>query len=121
MPYGLKLPTAFNEYENGKHRRYGLLFSVNGGAFAVAKLLSNPSEKLVLGGLTLQNLSAGMILFTVVMIIDIYLFGMNLRHTLTHDPAGSKLDTTELFAWQGRVVLIAIGVLICAGWVLAAR
>jgi uncharacterized membrane protein len=87
----------------------------------VAKLLSNPSEKLVLGGLTLQNLSAGMILFTAVMIIDIYLFGMNMRHTLTHDPDESELDTTALFAWPGRVVLIAIGVLICAGWALAAR
>ena len=29
----------FDTYEVGKHRRYSLLFAVNGGAFAVAKLL----------------------------------------------------------------------------------
>jgi hypothetical protein len=28
----------FRAYEDGKHRRYELLFAVNGGAFAIAKL-----------------------------------------------------------------------------------
>jgi len=29
-------PKLFELYENGKHRRYSLLFSINGGAFAIA-------------------------------------------------------------------------------------
>jgi hypothetical protein len=33
---------AFKAYEDGKHRRYGLLFSVNGGAVATAKLYGDP-------------------------------------------------------------------------------
>jgi hypothetical protein len=35
----LTLKEASELYENGKHRRYSLLFSVNGGAFAIAKLV----------------------------------------------------------------------------------
>lgn len=32
---------VFSDYEQGKHRRYSLLFSVNGGAFAITQLLAN--------------------------------------------------------------------------------
>jgi hypothetical protein len=37
-----KISENFKAYENGKHRRYNLLFSVNSGAFAVAKLFTDP-------------------------------------------------------------------------------
>jgi hypothetical protein len=40
MTEGRKLPAYFREYEDGKHRRYILLFAVNGGAFAIANLFS---------------------------------------------------------------------------------
>jgi hypothetical protein len=40
-------------YEDGKHRRYGLLFAVNGGAFAIARLLPCTGTTLVVGELRL--------------------------------------------------------------------
>ena len=119
MRYGLKLPPYFKEYEDGKHRRYGLLFSVNGGAFAVAKVLFDPNAKTVLGALSLTQLAVGMILFTVVMVTDIFLFGRNLRSTLPCDPKDPASTTTELFAVRGQVVLALLGALLAAGWALA--
>ena len=91
-------------YEDGKHRRYSLLFSVNGGAFAIAKLLVGAEEKpaTVLGQLTLPELSWGMILFTAVMVADIYAFGYKMR----------KDFALKVFATIGKVVLISIGLLV---------
>ena len=60
----------FKAYESGKHRRYNLLFAVNGGAFAVAKLLDEKGTAGV-GKLTVDNLAYGMIAFTIVMGFDI--------------------------------------------------
>ena len=96
-------------YEEGKHRRYNLLFAVNGGAFAIAKLLAVPQEKtssvVVLEGLSLWHLSLGMTLLTIVMVLDIFMFGQNMRKRMP-----------ELFGWQGKLVLILIGLLLCVGW-----
>jgi hypothetical protein len=98
-------------YEEGKHRRYSLLFSVNGGAFTVAKILvgSECKPPVVLGRLTLPELSWGMILFTVVMVLDIYAFGHKMRN---------KHFLPEAFDWRGKSVLISIGLIICLGWFL---
>jgi hypothetical protein len=111
MKSELSLKEAFEIYENGKHRRYGLLFSVNGGAFAIAKLLTGEPGKdgAVLGALSLPELSAGMALFTVVMIADIFMFGQKMRTTCLRDA----------FGWQGKTVLLSTGLLLCAGWLLA--
>jgi hypothetical protein len=102
---------ALDLYENGKHRRYNLLFSVNGGAFAIAKLLTGEPGKpgIVLGALTLPELSAGMALFTAVMVADIYSFGYKMR----------KNNLPEAFDWRGKAVLLLLGVLVVAGWLLA--
>jgi hypothetical protein len=35
-----QVPDSFKYYEDGKHRRYSLLFAVNGGAFAIAKVFA---------------------------------------------------------------------------------
>ena len=105
-----KVPESFKAYEDGKHRRYSLLFAVNGGAFAVAKLLADKQGAAVLGSLTLHQLSFGMILFTVVMIADIFMFGEKMRTTYLPDA----------FGWQGKTVLLLVGALICAGWFLVA-
>ena len=104
---------AFKLYEDGKHRRYALLFSVNGGAFAIAKLLleskAPPSDTIhVIGNLTLTELSIGMAIFTAIMVLDIYLFGEKMRKRLP-----------GAFQWQGKLVLGMIGLLICAGWLRA--
>jgi hypothetical protein len=106
----LTLKDAKELYETGKHRRYGLLFSVNGGAFAIAKLITGESGKpgVVLGNLTLTELSVGMVAFTAVMICDIYAFGDKMRKTFLEND----------FGWQGKAVLLVLGVLLCLGWLL---
>lgn len=106
-----KVPESFKTYEDGKHRRYQLLFAVNGGAFTVAKLFADKSAVNVLGSLTLCQLSAGMVLFTAVMTADIFMFGEKMRTKYLSDA----------FGWQGKTVLILIGTIICAGWILVAR
>ncbi len=106
-----ELKDKFELYENGKHRRYSLLFSVNGGAFAVAKLLTGePDGKagIVLGGLHLWQLSLGMIVFTAVMIWDIFEFGRKIR----------KAYLPDAFGIQGKIVLLSLGALLCVGWLL---
>ena len=109
-PAELKLKEAFDLYENGKHRRYNLLFSVNGGAFAIAKLLTGESGKSgpVLGDLTLPQLSLGMAAFTAVMIWDIWGFGERMRKSYLKDAFGR----------QGKIVLVSLGILLCLGWLL---
>jgi hypothetical protein len=99
----LSLKEALDLYENGKHRRYGLLFAVNGGAFAIAKLLIGESGKpgIVLGNLTLQELAIGMAIFTAFMVWDIYVFGDNMRRTYV----------PKAFQWQGKTVLVVLGAL----------
>jgi hypothetical protein len=111
MPEEITLKDKMSLYEEGKHRRYSLLFSVNGGAFAVAKILvgSECKPPVVLGRLTLPELSWGMILFTVVMVLDIYAFGHKMR---------KKDFLPEAFDWRGKSVLISIGLIICLGWFL---
>lgn len=102
------LKEAFSHYEGGKHRRYSLLFSVNGGAFAIAQLLTKPENKTqVLGNLTLTHLAIGMIGFTALMVWDTYAFGksMSIRYL-----------NKEVFGNVGKAVLIAIGALIILGW-----
>jgi len=101
---------GFKAYEDGKHRRYNLLFAVNGGAFAVAKLFTEATNAAVLGNLTLRHLAFGLILFTIVMVVDIFMFGDNMRKTYVQNA----------FSWQGKMVLILIGFLLCAGWFLVA-
>ena len=107
---GMTRKEAFDVYENGKHRRYSLLFTVNGGAFAIAKLLTGEPGKagVVLGDLTLFQLSVGLIAFTAVMAWDIWEFGEKMRSTYLKDAFGKK----------GKVVLILLAAIISFGWLL---
>ena len=103
---------ASDLYESGKHRRYSLLFSVNGGAFALAKFMveeANGGDTIVLGELTLRHLAAGMTIFTVLMGIDIFAFGLKMRKSLP-----------DAFSIVGKLILLVICVLILAGWFLSA-
>jgi hypothetical protein len=92
-------------YLEGKMKRYSLLFSVNGGAFAIAKLLSEPKLP---GGLGLASLSFGAIVFTVLMTADIWLWGAGMR----------KEHGAKLFRPVGQTILLMIGALLCSGWIL---
>ena len=99
-------------YENGKHRRYSLLFAVNGGTLAIAKYLGDNLEgtaaSAVVGSLTIEKLSFGMVIFSIVMVWDIYAFGSRM-HAIN----------PELFRLPGRMVLCLLGTLICIGWLIA--
>jgi hypothetical protein len=102
---------AWDLYENGKHRRYSLMFTVNGAAFTVAQLLARPAAgaDAVLGGLTLRDLALGMAVFTALMTWDIFAFGLNMRRGYLK----------QAFGAPGRIVLLALGALQIAGWLRA--
>jgi hypothetical protein len=107
MAEELSLKEKMSLYEEGKHRRYSLLFSVNGGAFAVAQILAKP-DGYVLGKLTLRELSWGMLFLTLVLVADIYAFGYKMRRDFL----------PKAFEPIGKAVLISIGLIICVGWFL---
>src|SRR5262245_58477150 len=73
-------PDHEKTYEDGKHRRYNLLFAVNGGAFAIAKLLVGTAKEggVVVGELRLCHLAYGMAAFTTAMVVDIDAFGLRM-------------------------------------------
>jgi hypothetical protein len=71
--------SGMNAYIDGKMKRYSLMFALNGGAFALAKLLPDPNASRILGGLSMEALAVGAILFTILMWRDIYLFGEMMR------------------------------------------
>jgi len=109
----MSLKEVLDYYENGKHRRYALLFAVNGGAFAIAKLLTDEAGRsaAVLGGLGIQQLSIGMALFTAFMVWDIFAFGEKVRTTYLK----------SVFGRQGKAVLLLLGALQFIGWLLVGR
>ena len=74
----LSIKDAYTLYEEGKKRRYGLLFAVNGGAFAIAQLLNSTGNKL-LGDLSLAHLAIDMGIFTILTVWDTYAFGEKMR------------------------------------------
>jgi hypothetical protein len=96
-------PDIFKIYEDGKHRRYALLFSVNGAIFAIAQLFAQRP-----GSLTRLELSLGMIIFTIAMVIDIGKFGFKMKQYVD--------DDDDIFGPWGQAVLLLIGLLIGLGW-----
>ncbi|HJR60909.1 MAG TPA: hypothetical protein VJ813_15975 [Vicinamibacterales bacterium] len=92
-------------YLDGKMKRYSLLFQVNGGAFAIAKLLDGPKPP---GGLGIAALSTGAVVFSVLMTADIWLWGAEMR-----DAYGARV-----FRPVGQAILLMIGALLCSAWVL---
>jgi len=92
-------------YLEGKMKRYSLLFQVNGGAFAIAKLLDAPEPP---GGLGIAALSLGALVFSVLMTADIWLWGAGMRNTYS----------ARIFRPVGQSILLMIGALLCSAWVL---
>ena len=90
----------------------------NRSHFAVAKLFPTDNICAVIGGLTLFELSVGMILFTVLMSVDIFIFGQHMRTTVSEEAIGPDGDTLPMFGTVGKAVLVLIGLLICSGWFL---
>lgn len=94
-------------YENGKHRRYGLLLAVNSGAFAIVRFLLGESGKssIVLDDLTLQELAIVMAILNAIMVWSIYVFGDNMHNT-------------HISKSQDKAVIIVLGALLFTAWLL---
>ena len=101
---------ALNTYIDGKIKRYNLMFAVNGGAFALAKLL-DAKEGRILGQLTPKHLAIGAIAFTFLMWFDIWLWGENMRV--------GYFNGKEVFQWRGKAILSLLASLLIIGWLLA--
>ncbi len=104
--------TGLNTYIDGKMKRYNLLFTVNGGIFAIARLLADKQNEQILGGLTLQALAVGASAFTCLMCLDIWYWGDMLRRDF--------FNGQQVFGRPGRFILIALGALLIMGWLVAA-
>lgn len=103
----------FEAYETGKHRRYGLLFSVNGAAFALVEFFFGKDQPRI-EALTVYQIAFGMMCFSAIMSFDILAFGLKMRFSRSQ-----KSIWDGLFAWPGWVVLGALWLLISTGWLLA--
>jgi len=99
-------------YIDGKMKRYNLLFAVNGGAFAIGKLIADPKNEKILGGLTPQALAIGAATFTLLMCLDIWFWGQMMRRDF--------FGSSQVFAVPGKAILIALGAILILGWLLAA-
>ena len=104
--------SGMNTYIEGKMKRYSLMFSVNGGAFLIAKLFAEEKTKEVLGGLSPKALAIGAVLFTLLVWRDIYLFGDMMKREF--------FDGKLVFQRQGILILHALSGLVIIGWLLAA-
>lgn len=103
---------VIDTYLNGKMRRYSLLFSVNGGAFAIATLLADPNTSNLVGGLTLQHLAVGAGIFTLAIGVDTWFWGRKMRDQFLNDDI--------IFGNAGKIVHLILLALIIAGWAIAA-
>jgi hypothetical protein len=92
-------------YLQGMMQRYSLLFSVNGGAFAIVQFSNGLSMP---GVLSRFGLSVGLILFTVFMVFDIWLWGSEMRQE----------HSKKFFRPVRQMILLMIGGLLVAGWIL---
>lgn len=101
-------------YIDGKMRRFSLLFSVNGGAFAIAKLMTGTDKAgnaVLLGNLKLWHLAVGSIIFTVLIVVDIYLWAQRMKKEFLGELA---------FGVPGKTILLFLGILIISAWLLVA-
>jgi hypothetical protein len=106
--------SGLGTYIDGKMKRYSLMFAVNGGAFAVAKLMAasgKTGDTILLGNLRLWQLALGAIIFTLIMVVDIFLWGQMMKRKFLGDLA---------FNVPGKLILFFLGVLLVSAWVLVA-
>ncbi len=102
---------ALGTYIDGKIKRYNLMFAVNGGIFALAKVIKDAGPNNPLAKLTLTHLAIGAIAFTFLMWFDIWLWGENMRLNYF----GGK----DVFLWRGKAILSLLAALLIIGWLLA--
>lgn len=101
---------ALSTYIDGRMKRYSLLFSVNGGAFAIIKFSTTDSDivSFAIGAIKLNYLAIGAILFTYLIFIDIWAWGSFMRdHFSLEDSA---------FTPRGQFILIGLSSLLVYIW-----
>ena len=103
---------ALRTYIDGKMKRYNLLFAVNGGAFAIAKLGSD--NQATIGNLDLLKLAVGAIIFTIVLTADIWLWAQQMKETHLR-------GETHTFSLAGKTVVLLLSSLLILAWALAAE
>jgi hypothetical protein len=111
-------------YIDGKMQRYYLLFAVNGGAFAIAELMREDDGVVgSLGGLSLQQLAYGAVMFTWLLWWDIWTWGEMMRRGRPESPANSAAPGPALrvFTPVGKAILTLLSTLLTLGWFLAAN
>lgn len=95
---------ALRTYIDGKLKRLNLLFAVNGGAFAIAKLsLESKNSLLIPTG----YLAVGAILFTIIMVCDTWLWARMMKRNCVHEYG---------FTVWGKCILASLGLLMVAAW-----
>jgi hypothetical protein len=123
-PFG-SYTEAFKIYEDGKHRRYSLLFAVNGGVLAILNFGQ--------GVQTMHWIPLVTLPFTLLMGYDIWMFGDRMRQAARDADCNRTfcewMDVRELFksanpanqgifSRPGRFVLAGCCLLLVVGWVL---
>src|SRR4051812_38366310 len=99
--------TALKTYLEGISNRVRLLFTVNGGAFAIARLIVDKSNSspILLGSLRLWHLSLGMAIITILIGLDIWIFADIMKRKFLGD---------IVFHWPGKALIISMsGIIIC--------
>jgi hypothetical protein len=115
-PQHLECDKVFELYENGKERRYKLLFAVNGGAYAlVGYLMEKAKADTRIAVWIFVLIPIALIFYTGVMCLDIHAFGKRMR----------KLSCTVcgkhwmVYKSQGRNHLIYLGLILGGAWLAA--
>ena len=121
-------------YENGKGRRYNLLFAVNGGALAILKGIGDAATTAIAAKTTdasstiamdlrgeaafsFTAASIGMMLFVLIMTVDIWMFGQRIREeALKFGIEGAPVPFGEV----GKAVLLLNAALLIGAWHFAA-
>jgi hypothetical protein len=122
LPSSALKSELYNVYQDGKMKRYSLLWAVNGGAFAILKFSleqSTPAGQgscdapagtsLINDAVLFDQLPAALIAFTLLIFFDIWKFGWMMRR--------QGLDQYA-FQCAGQFILIAMSALIATGWTL---
>jgi len=109
--------SAYNTYQDGKMKRYYLLFSINGGAYAIVTwavehvaALQNIGQAASLKRVAVVVAIAAS-LFTALMLVDVWLFGRMMSK------AGTRTgDDLEYFGKHGQAVLVLIVCTLLGAW-----
>jgi hypothetical protein len=110
-------------YENGKGRRYSLLFAVNGGAYTLAVFLLSLTQtigRVPVDSVLLFILAVATMLFSWIMCDDVYEFGIKVQKldlAVRKEPDPLKV---LLFGEKGQQVLKSFRWLLTLAWLIAA-